>query len=67
VLEANPRAARDVSFVAKGLPLVERIEQEFLVPLDADSRETLYRLLSRLASYHDNRFPAPADPVAVAT
>jgi DNA-binding MarR family transcriptional regulator len=47
--------------------IVKRIEEEFLLPLDTDSRESLYRLLSRLASYHDNRFPAPADPIAVAT
>jgi MarR family transcriptional regulator, lower aerobic nicotinate degradation pathway regulator len=46
--------------------IVQRIEEEFLTPLDAASREALYGLLSRLACYHDNRFPAPADASAVA-
>ena len=53
--------------LAKLRAIVKRIEEEFLAPLDTDSRETLYRLLSRLASYHDNRFPVPAEAVAVAT
>jgi DNA-binding MarR family transcriptional regulator len=53
--------------LAKLRAIVRRIEEEFLTPLDPESRETLYRLLSRLASYHDNRFPVAADPIAVAT
>jgi DNA-binding MarR family transcriptional regulator len=52
--------------LAKLRAIVRRIEEEFLTPLDPESRETLYRLLSRLASYHDNRFPVAADPIAVA-
>jgi MarR family transcriptional regulator, lower aerobic nicotinate degradation pathway regulator len=53
--------------LAKLRAIVRQIEEEFLAPLDTESRETLYRLLSRLASYHDNRFPVPADTVAVAS
>jgi hypothetical protein len=48
---------------------MQRIEEEFLAPLDTESRDTLYGLLSKLATYHDKRFPAPAeaDVVAVAS
>jgi DNA-binding MarR family transcriptional regulator len=53
--------------LAKLRAIVRRIEEEFLTPLDAESRETLYRLLSCLASHHDSRFPVPAVPVALAT
>ena len=53
--------------LAKLRAIVKGIEEEFLAPLDTESREILYRLLSRLASYHDTRFPAAAEPVAVAT
>ena len=52
--------------LAKLREIVQRIEEEFLAPLDAESREALYRLLVRLASYHDQRFPVPADAAAVA-
>ncbi len=52
--------------LAKLRELVQRIEEEFLTPLDAESREALYQLLVRLASYHDKRFPVPADAGAVA-
>ena len=47
--------------------IVRRIEEEFLAPLDAESREALYQLLVRLASSHDKRFPVQADAVAVAS
>jgi MarR family transcriptional regulator, lower aerobic nicotinate degradation pathway regulator len=52
--------------LAKLRATVKQIEEEFLTPLDAEGRETLYQLLSRLASHHDNRFPAPATIDAVA-
>jgi DNA-binding MarR family transcriptional regulator len=52
--------------LAKLRELVQRIEEEFLAPLDAESREALYQLLVRLASYHDERFPVPAEAGAVA-
>jgi MarR family transcriptional regulator, lower aerobic nicotinate degradation pathway regulator len=38
--------------------IVKRLENEFLAPLDEESRETLHVLLHRLASHHDaRRFP----------
>jgi DNA-binding MarR family transcriptional regulator len=44
--------------------IVKRIEDEFLAPLDADSREALHGLLLRLASHHDARFaPPPSEPL----
>jgi DNA-binding MarR family transcriptional regulator len=39
--------------------IVKRVEEEFLAPLDAESRQQLYDLLAKLAVYHDARF-APA-------
>ncbi|HEX6489880.1 MAG TPA: MarR family transcriptional regulator [Gaiellaceae bacterium] len=35
--------------------IVRELEDEFLQPLDADSRETLHALLLQLASFHDPR------------
>jgi len=43
--------------------IVERIQDDFLAPLDEASREQLFELLSRLARYHDARF-APAEDAA---
>jgi DNA-binding MarR family transcriptional regulator len=40
--------------------IVKRVEEEFLAPLDGESRRQLQELLARLASYHDARFAAPA-------
>lgn len=34
-----------------------RIEEEFLAPLDQESRKALHELLSRLAAYHDPSCP----------
>ena len=35
---------------------VKRVDEEMLEPLDPESRETLHRLLLRVASHHDPRF-----------
>jgi DNA-binding MarR family transcriptional regulator len=43
--------------------VVKRLEEEFLAPLDAESREALHGLLVQLARHHDSRF---APPVAAA-
>jgi MarR family transcriptional regulator, lower aerobic nicotinate degradation pathway regulator len=40
--------------------IVKRVEEEFLAPLDDESRRQLYELLARLARYHDARFASPA-------
>jgi DNA-binding MarR family transcriptional regulator len=39
----------------------KRIEDEFLAPLDEESREQLHELLSVVARYHDPRFVLPAE------
>jgi DNA-binding MarR family transcriptional regulator len=44
--------------------LVKHIEDDFLAPLDAESREQLYRLLFRVACHHDTRFARPGEAVA---
>jgi DNA-binding MarR family transcriptional regulator len=41
--------------------LVQRIEDEFLAPLDAESREKLHGFLLCLASHHDPRFVPPVE------
>jgi MarR family transcriptional regulator, lower aerobic nicotinate degradation pathway regulator len=51
--------------LAKLRGLMQRIREGFLAPLDPESRDTLYRLLSKLASYHDERFPVPAEDEVV--
>ncbi len=47
--------------------IVKRIEDEFLEPLDADSREKLQELLLRLACHHDVRFAPPSETLAAST
>jgi DNA-binding MarR family transcriptional regulator len=47
--------------------IVKRIEDEFLAPLDAESRDQLYDLTVRLARFHDARFAPPQDVAAVAS
>ena len=44
--------------------LVKRIEDEFLAPLDAASRDTLHELLVQIARYHDPRFAPLGEVVA---
>lgn len=43
--------------------MVEKIEDEFLAPLDEEERATLHDLLLRVAANRDSRF-VPAQPVA---
>jgi DNA-binding MarR family transcriptional regulator len=42
--------------VAKRLAIMNRIEEEFLAPLDEKGRATLHELLLKLAGHHDERF-----------
>jgi DNA-binding MarR family transcriptional regulator len=44
--------------------IVKRIEDEFLAPLDAESREQFHQLLVAVARYHDPRFAPPAETLA---
>ena len=44
--------------------IVKQLEDDFLAPLDADERYQLYRLLFRVAAYHDARFLRPTESVA---
>ena len=39
--------------------IVTKLEDEFLAPLDPAERQTLHRLLLRLACYHDPRYEIP--------
>jgi MarR family transcriptional regulator, lower aerobic nicotinate degradation pathway regulator len=43
--------------------MVEKIEDEFLAPLDEDERATLHDLLLRVAAQRDSRFVPAAQPV----
>lgn len=47
--------------LARMRTIVQRMEDEFLAPLDAADRDALHELLERLASYHDPRC-TPREP-----
>jgi len=44
--------------------VVKRIEDDFLAPLDAESRQALHNLLFRVACHHDTRFERPSEAVS---
>jgi DNA-binding MarR family transcriptional regulator len=50
--------------LAKLRSIVTRIEDEFLEPLDVQSRERLHELLLCLACHHDARFAPPGETLA---
>src|SRR5437764_2853944 len=69
--DPNDRRRHTVSLTADGKrqlgqlrAIVKRIEEDFLAPLDEESRATLHDLLFRIASHHDARFARPAEAVA---
>ena len=41
--------------------IVKRVEQEFLAPLSADERKTLFELTRRALAHNDARFDVPAE------
>lgn len=43
--------------------MVEKIENDFLAPLDEEERAALHDLLLRVAAHRDSRFLVPARPV----
>jgi DNA-binding MarR family transcriptional regulator len=69
--DPNDRRRHTVSLTAAGKAqlgrlraVVKQVEDHFLAPLDAESRQVLYQLLFRVACHHDTRFVRPAEVVA---
>jgi DNA-binding MarR family transcriptional regulator len=52
VVSLTPEGRRQLAHLRT---MINRLEDELFAPLDAKSRETLHRLLLRLAGYHDPR------------
>ena len=72
--DPNDRRRHTVTLTAEGerelaklRSIVKRIEDEFLEPLDAESREKLHELLLRVACHHDARFVPPSETLAATT
>jgi MarR family transcriptional regulator, lower aerobic nicotinate degradation pathway regulator len=69
--DPNDRRRHMVSLTSEGKhqlgrlrALVKQIEDHFLEPLDTEERYQLYRLLFRVAAYHDTRFVRPTEAIA---
>jgi DNA-binding MarR family transcriptional regulator len=69
--DPNDRRRHTVTLTADGTrqltklrAVVKRLEDDFLAPLDAESRAALHGLLLRIATHHDARYAPPTEAVA---